>query len=98
MTYPTVTIHFDSAGPMRGYMQESDDPLTRALAPPPGETPEEREVRLYAEAEARRVSEQIDEALNRERAALKKRRVMKMLLLGQSESGACWVFLFHDDR
>lgn len=72
---------------MRGFMQESDDPLTRALAPPPGETPEEREVRLNAEAEAQRVSDQIDEALSKERAAMKKKKVMKMLLLGQSESG-----------
>lgn len=72
---------------MVNYMHESDDPLTRALAPPPGETPEERDVRLSAEAEARRVSDQIDEALNRERVALKKKKVMKMLLLGQSESG-----------
>ncbi|GJE98811.1 G-alpha-domain-containing protein [Phanerochaete sordida] len=68
-------------------MHESDDPLTRALAPPPDETPEAKEVRLRAEDEARRVSEQIDEALNKERAALKKKKVMKMLLLGQSESG-----------
>lgn len=72
---------------MRAFMHESDDPLTRALAPPPGETPEQRELRLSAEAEARRVSDQIDEALTRERAALKKKKVMKMLLLGQSESG-----------
>ncbi|KIP03160.1 hypothetical protein PHLGIDRAFT_16052 [Phlebiopsis gigantea 11061_1 CR5-6] len=83
LTYPTVTVHFDSHSPMRG---ESDDPLTRALAPPPGETPEARADRLRAEAAARRVSDQIDAALDTERAALKKARVMKMLLLGQSES------------
>ena len=69
-------------------MVRSDDPLTRAMAPPPGETPAARDARLAAEAEARRVSNEIDEALSRERAALKKRKVMKMLLLGQSESGA----------
>ena len=66
---------------------DSDDPLTRALAPPEDETAEAREARLRAEAEARRVSDAIDEQLARERAALKKRRLMKMLLLGQSESG-----------
>jgi guanine nucleotide-binding protein alpha-1 subunit len=76
-----------SAGVMRAFTYDSEDPLTRAMAPPPGETPEERDARLAAEAEARRVSNEIDEALNKERAALKRRKVMKMLLLGQSESG-----------
>lgn len=66
---------------------DSDDPLTRALAPPEDETAEARDARLRAEAEARRVSDAIDEQLGRERAALKKRKLMKMLLLGQSESG-----------
>ena len=68
---------------------DSDDPLTRALAPPEDETAEARDARLRAEAEARRVSDAIDEQLGRERAALRKRKLMKMLLLGQSESGVC---------
>ncbi|KAH8116109.1 G-alpha-domain-containing protein [Phellopilus nigrolimitatus] len=34
----------------------SDDPLTRALAPPPGESPPQRAARLAAEADARRIS------------------------------------------
>jgi guanine nucleotide-binding protein alpha-1 subunit len=67
---------------------ESDDPLTRALAPPPDETPEERTVRVKKEIEAQRISDQIDEALKQERNALRKRKTMKVLLLGQSESGA----------
>ncbi|TFY73099.1 hypothetical protein EWM64_g10913, partial [Hericium alpestre] len=49
-----------------------DDPLTRALAPPPNETAEERERRLLAEQEARKHSEQIDEEINQERLAAKK--------------------------
>lgn len=84
LTYPTVTIDFPST--LRGV--DADDPLARALVPPPGETSEERERRLHGEAEAQRVSDQIDEALRQERAALKKKKVMKMLLLGQAESGA----------
>ncbi|CCM04111.1 uncharacterized protein FIBRA_06271 [Fibroporia radiculosa] len=64
-----------------------DDPLTLAIAPPPNETPEEKEARLKAEAEARSVSEKIDEQLKAERAALKKKKPVKVLLLGQSESG-----------
>ena len=74
---------------MRGPAYELEDPLTRALAPPPDETVEEREVRLNKEAEAQRVSDLIDESLRAERASWKKRKVMKVLLLGQSESGEC---------
>ena len=75
-----------------------EDPLARILAPPPNETPEEKETRLRLEAEARQISDKIDEQLKAERAALKKNRPVKVLLLGQSESGAymrvlvleCW--------
>jgi hypothetical protein len=65
-----------------------DDPLTIALAPPPNETPAQREAREKAELQARRVSDDIDEQIRGERAALKKKkRPVKVLLLGQSESG-----------
>lgn len=66
---------------------ESPDPLAAAIAPPPNETPNERWQREQREAEARRISEQIDEQIRAERQALKKRKPMKLLLLGQSESG-----------
>ena len=66
-----------------------DDPLALAIAPPPDETAEQREARLSAEAEAKIVSERIDEQLKAERAAQRKRsQTVKVLLLGQSESGA----------
>ncbi|PCH43186.1 G-protein alpha subunit [Wolfiporia cocos MD-104 SS10] len=64
-----------------------EDPLTLAIAPPPDETPEAKEARLKAEAEARKVSERIDEQIRAEKAAMKKKRPIKVLLLGQSESG-----------
>ncbi|OBZ74732.1 Guanine nucleotide-binding protein alpha-1 subunit [Grifola frondosa] len=64
-----------------------EDPLTILLAPPVNETPEQKEIRLKVEAEARQVSERIDEQLKAERAAQKKNRFIKVLLLGQSESG-----------
>lgn len=64
-----------------------DDPLTLALAPPPNETEAQREARLKAETEARRVSDRIDEQLKAERAALRRKKPVKVLLLGQSESG-----------
>ncbi|KAG1731603.1 guanine nucleotide binding protein, alpha subunit [Suillus paluster] len=65
-----------------------DDPLARAIAPPLYETPAEREHRLATEQEAKRVSDAIDEELNRQRISEKKGpKAIKILLLGQSESG-----------
>ncbi|KAH9848956.1 G-alpha-domain-containing protein [Lenzites betulinus] len=66
---------------------DPDDPLAAALAPPAGETAAERAVRLRAEAQAKAVSDAIDERLREERAASKRQRSFKLLLLGQSESG-----------
>ncbi|KAI1785370.1 G-alpha-domain-containing protein [Ganoderma leucocontextum] len=64
------------------------DPLAAAIQPPRDETPAERWAREQAEAHARRVSEQIDDHIKAEKMAMKKRRPpIKVLLLGQSESG-----------
>ena len=61
-----------------------DDPLSRVLAPPPNETAADREARLLAEAEAKRISDAIDEELQLQARSDKKGpRPMKMLLLGQ---------------
>ena len=67
--------------------REGDDPISLLLAPPPDETDEERVLWLQREAEARRISDEIDEQIKKDYAALKKQNVLKMLLLGQSESG-----------
>ncbi|TFK36569.1 guanine nucleotide binding protein, alpha subunit [Crucibulum laeve] len=65
-----------------------EDPLTLAIAPPPDETFEQRQIREAAEAEARKISDEIDEQLRREREGdKKKKKPVKLLLLGQSESG-----------
>lgn len=69
--------------------REPPDPLDAALRPPIDETPEEKVQRLAQEAEARRVSHEIDEDIKRERTLRKKRQIVKLLLLGQSESGEC---------
>ncbi|EIN05274.1 G-alpha-domain-containing protein [Punctularia strigosozonata HHB-11173 SS5] len=67
---------------------EEPDPLSAALRPPPDETPAERARREQEEAEAKRVSDEIDAEIDREKTALKKKRKpVKVLLLGQSESG-----------
>lgn len=51
-----------------------DDPISAAMKPPSTETDIERNLRLQYEAEAKRVSEQIDEDLREERERLKKRK------------------------
>jgi guanine nucleotide-binding protein alpha-1 subunit len=65
------------------------DPLALALKPPPDETMEARVARLQKEEEAKRVSQEIDECIRRDRQTLKKtaKSVVRILLLGQSESG-----------
>lgn len=72
---------------MPGRHHDSDDPLSRALAPPPDESPEERAAREAKEQEAVRISNAIDESLKAEKLAEKRKRMVKLLLLGQSESG-----------
>ncbi|KAF8710142.1 hypothetical protein AX14_010823 [Amanita brunnescens Koide BX004] len=65
-----------------------DDPITAALQPPSTETEQQRFLRLEAEATAKRVSEQIDEELKQERERLRRKKDdIKLLLLGQAESG-----------
>ncbi|KAF9223736.1 G-alpha-domain-containing protein [Gyrodon lividus] len=69
-------------------LRSQDDPLSMAMRPSPTESDADRQVRLQREAEARRISEQIDEELRVEREVLRKSRSdVKLLLLGQAESG-----------
>ncbi|KAJ7275084.1 guanine nucleotide binding protein, alpha subunit [Mycena rebaudengoi] len=64
------------------------DPFASVVAPPENETPAQREERLLLEKEAKQISDAIDEQLNREKAQQKKGpKPVKVLLLGQSESG-----------
>lgn len=67
--------------------QQDEDPLALALRPPPDETPDMRALRTRREEEARQVSKSIDDAIRLERQMNKKRRIIRVLLLGQSESG-----------
>jgi hypothetical protein len=69
--------------------EDSPDPLSRVLEPPANETSEQRAVREAKEAEARRVSDRIDEQIKSEKQANSRSRAqVKVLLLGQGESGA----------
>lgn len=66
------------------------DPISLALAPPPNESLAQRKLREAEEEQARRISLKIDEQIKVERAALKKNKdCVKVLVLGQSESGTC---------
>lgn len=53
-------------------IHSQDDPLTLAMRPPNSETDGERSARLKSEAEAKWVSEKIDEELKLERQRLQK--------------------------
>lgn len=69
-------------------LRSQDDPLALALLPPPAETESDRHIRLKQEAEARRISDRIDEELKAERKRLERSKDdVKLLLLGQAESG-----------
>lgn len=64
------------------------DPFALFHTPPPNETAGERAARESREAEAKRISDRIDDQLKAEKLALKKQRyIVRVLLLGQSESG-----------
>lgn len=65
----------------------SDDPLDEVLRPPPDETPEQQALRIAREEQARQVSLAIDASIKAERQARRKKRIVRLLLLGQSESG-----------
>jgi len=70
------------------YQDVNDDPLTVALLPPPGETDEERTRRLESIQVAQKVSREIDaEILESKKLFEKKNKAVKILLLGQAESG-----------
>ncbi|THH00722.1 hypothetical protein EW026_g1865 [Hermanssonia centrifuga] len=66
--------------------REPRDPLDAALRPPFDESPEEKQERLAKEAEALRISHEIDEEIKKEKSQRKKRQIVRLLLLGQSES------------
>ncbi|EPQ53862.1 guanine nucleotide binding protein alpha subunit [Gloeophyllum trabeum ATCC 11539] len=71
-----------------GRLSIEHDPLACMTAPPANETWEQKLARERREAEAKRISDEIDQKLKSERAALKRnKKPVKVLLLGQAESG-----------
>ena len=71
------------------YTPPDVDPFNELMKPPPNETPAQMTARIKREADAQRVSDLIDEDIKRARSVAKKQRaIVKVLLLGQAESGA----------
>ncbi|KAI0372073.1 G-alpha-domain-containing protein [Pilatotrama ljubarskyi] len=69
--------------PAKSKIVTEGDPLAYVMAPPPNETEEQRQARLAAEAEAKRISDAIDEELQRQAKAEKRGpKPVKILLLG----------------
>ncbi|KAI0673991.1 G-alpha-domain-containing protein [Trametes maxima] len=63
------------------------DPLAAALLPPADETPDQRDARLQREDDAKKRSENIDRMLRHDEKRSRRKKTVKVLLLGQSESG-----------
>lgn len=82
---PSITMMNVPLVPNR--RRSMSDPFWAALQPPQNESPADRDRRLFAELEAKRVSDGIDEMLRQERKELRMKQEVKILLLGQSESG-----------
>jgi guanine nucleotide-binding protein alpha-1 subunit len=74
-------------GPITPKAHSITDPFDEVLKPPPDETDSERQFREARQEEAKRVSNAIDDAIKAERQMRKKKRIIRLLLLGQSESG-----------
>ena len=72
---------------MASHERKESDPFEDVLKPPPDETPEQKQTRIYREEEARRISHAIDESIRVEKQKEKKRKPVRVLLLGQSDSG-----------
>ncbi|KAH7925987.1 G-alpha-domain-containing protein [Leucogyrophana mollusca] len=65
-----------------------DDAWSLIFRPPPDETAEERMARIQRQQEAQRISREIDESLQESKKLFdKKKKAIKVLLLGQAESG-----------
>ncbi|KAJ3999828.1 guanine nucleotide binding protein, alpha subunit [Lentinula boryana] len=68
-------------------MIEEADPFIEFLRPPLNETPSERATRKIRESEEKHISDAIDEQIRQEKHMLQKQKeLVKVLLLGQSES------------
>ena len=65
----------------------TDDPFSRATAPPPDETPEQCQQRLRDEKQAKLINDEIDSQLKQDRKAFLKdhSKAVRVLLLGKDQ-------------
>ena len=71
------------------FVPSQGDPFYEMMKPPADETPAQRTARQKRELDAQRASDLIDEEIKQERRK-KAKTIIRMLLLGQAESGACY--------
>ncbi|KAJ7248598.1 heterotrimeric G protein alpha subunit [Mycena haematopus] len=72
---------------MSAFTPTENDPFYEIMRPPADETPAQMTARLKREADAQRISDNIDEDIKRDRAQQRKsRKELRILLLGQGES------------
>ena len=69
--------------PSRDLTSIDEDPLWLAIRPPSDETAEQKALRLKGEADAKRISDLIDEQIKQESMLLKKKKIIRLLLLGK---------------
>ncbi|KAH9936976.1 G-protein alpha subunit [Fomitopsis serialis] len=79
--------HLAQLASSTGRRRSLSDPLAVALQPPPNESPEQRQIRVQAEEDAKRRSDRIDRMLKDSQKEQQRKKIVKILLLGQSESG-----------
>jgi guanine nucleotide-binding protein alpha-1 subunit len=71
-------------------IEGEDDPFHEFMRPPPNETPAQMTARLTREEQESRANEAIEEDIKRQKAlSRKERNIVRVLLLGQAESGVC---------
>ena len=86
---PAVTTDLEQIAALHHDVLDRDDPFIEFMRPPPNETPAQMTVRLQREREAQRIHDSIEEDIRNHRARMKREsKVVKVLLLGQAESGA----------
>lgn len=78
-----------------GFLPHPSDPFYDLMKPPEDETPAQKTARLTREADAQYINNAIEDQIKEDRAKMKREKeVIKVLLLGQSESGGYLTWFF----
>jgi len=75
-----------------GFLPHPSDPFYDFMKPPEDETPAQKTARLTREADAQSTNNAIEDQIKEDRAKMKReKKIVKVLLLGQSESGEYFI-------